>query len=175
MNGFQGDLMLQLDAARRHAMRLTRHREDAEDLLQDCMMRALEKRHLFQPGTNLRAWLFTMMSNLFINGKRSAASRANAVGDPGIEQTSLPNQEDHLRLRALEHALQELPREQREVVMLVAVEGLPYQQAASRLGIPIGTVRSRLSRARVALAHSLDGTAEDRVAATADATGPVLH
>jgi RNA polymerase sigma-70 factor, ECF subfamily len=157
MTSFQTMLTAEVPALQRFAMRLARNRDEADDLVQDCLIRALEKHHLFQPGSNLRAWLFTMMSNLFISGKRSAASRMVVPLDPEMEEWAPPSQLDHLRLRELEGALGRLRPEQRAVVMLVGVEGLHYRHAALRLGIPIGTVRSRLARARAALAHALDG------------------
>jgi RNA polymerase sigma-70 factor, ECF subfamily len=157
MTSFQDMLVNEVPAMQRFAMRLTRKRDEADDLTQDCLVRALEKRHLFQPGSNLRAWLFTMMSNLFISGKRSAATRLSVPLDPELQEPSPAPQLDHLQLRELEVALAGLRPEQRAVVMLVGVEGLHYRHAADRLGIPIGTVRSRLARARAALAGALDG------------------
>lgn len=166
MTHFQDMLIDEVPALQRFALRLTRNREEAEDLVQDCLMRALEKHHLFQPGSNLRAWLFTMMSNLFISGKRSAASRLVVPLDPEMEEQAPPAQLDRLQLRELESALARLRPEQRAVVMLVGVEGMHYRHAAAKLGIPIGTVRSRLARARASLGHALDGVPTEAAAET---------
>jgi RNA polymerase sigma-70 factor, ECF subfamily len=146
----------------RYALQLTRHHHRAEDLVQDCLARALVKRELYKPGGTMRAWLCTMLRNLFVSSTRSKASRQHVALDPTDMPAAPPAQLDHLRLRELERALGLLRPEQRAVVMLIAVEGLDYRAAAERLGVPIGTVRSRLARGRSALA---DMVGADRVGA----------
>lgn len=141
----------------RYAIRLTRHHHRAEDLVQDCLAHALVKRELYRPGGTLRGWLCTMLLNLFISGRRSAALRQHVALDPADMPGVPPSQLDHLRLRELARALGRLRPEQRAVVLLVGVDGLGYRDAAERLGIPIGTVRSRLARGRSALADALEG------------------
>jgi RNA polymerase sigma-70 factor, ECF subfamily len=139
----------------RYALRLTRDRDQADDLVQDCLARALEKRGLYTADSNLRGWLCTLMRNLFISNRRSEAKR----GLVALDETDMPAvrapQLDHMRLLEMGQALGRLSPEQSAVIMLIGVEGLRYHQAARRLGIPIGTVRSRLARGRVALAGEL--------------------
>ena len=143
---------------RRYARALLRYVTRADDLVQDTLERALTKYALFRRGTDLRAWLFTIMHNFHINQIRTASYRAVTVeyDDAGMtpEQTNDPT-----ALRDLAIALEQLAPEHREVLVLVGVEQLTYGEAASVLGVPIGTVMSRLSRARERLATVLSGEA----------------
>jgi RNA polymerase sigma-70 factor, ECF subfamily len=134
---------------RRYARALTGERAAADDLVQDTLERAWNKFHLWRRGSDLRAWLFTIMHNVYVNQVRSRkGSPIVAVGDDDIDAPVRASQADMLEIRDLETALQRLPAEQREVLLLVALERLSYDEAARALGIPIGTVMSRLSRAR---------------------------
>jgi RNA polymerase sigma-70 factor, ECF subfamily len=135
---------------RRYARALTRATDRADDLVQDTLVRALAKLHLWQPGTDLRAWLFTIMHHQYVNTVRREA-RERATVD--IEQVSssvaaTTDPTAQRQLLELDRALARLPSEQREVVLLVGLEGMPYESVAEILGVPIGTVRSRLSRGR---------------------------
>jgi RNA polymerase sigma-70 factor (ECF subfamily) len=140
-----------IPALRRYAWALLRHREDADDLVHDCLVRALDKLHTRREDADVRAWLFTIMHNLFVSQHRRR--RARPVSEPLDESheaaASLrPDQEDGLHWRDLLEGLARLPEEQRSVVLLVSVEDLSYAETASVLGVPIGTVMSRLARGR---------------------------
>jgi RNA polymerase sigma-70 factor, ECF subfamily len=143
---------------RRYARALTRNRERADDLVQDTLGRALIKEEFWQPGTNLRAWLFTIMHNQNVNNVRRDVRESGARDIEGIS-VALPATTDPTASRQmfeLERALAQLPLEQRQVILLVGLEGMSYQDAAGILVIPVGTVRSRLSRGRDALRKLLD-------------------
>jgi RNA polymerase sigma-70 factor (ECF subfamily) len=135
----------------RYARALMRGRDGAEDLVQDTILRALEKAHLWQPGTNLQRWLFTLMHNQYVNlVRRSARQKSRIDLDRGITVTP-PTQLEPLMLRDFDRAMARLPEEQRRVVRLVGIEGMKYDEAAAACGVPVGTIRSRLCRARKAL------------------------
>ncbi len=143
---------------RRYARALTRDREQADDLVQDCLERALSRRHLWKVDGNTRAWLFTIMHNIHANDTRRNSSRPITVPieeDAG-HHARPPSQT--LRVAGLETAaaLQELPNEQRQVILLVALEGMSYGEAAETLGIAQGTVMSRLSRGRERLRRMME-------------------
>jgi RNA polymerase sigma-70 factor (ECF subfamily) len=124
---FGTELEVQIASLRRYARALLRDKNDADDLVQESLARALSRADRFKPGTNLRAWLFTIMHNVHVNQVRQKISRPDEV------------------------PVEELPDEQRQVLLLVALEGLKYDEVATVLQIPIGTVMSRLSRAREAV------------------------
>jgi RNA polymerase sigma-70 factor (ECF subfamily) len=139
-----------IPALRRYARALVGDAAQADDLVQDCLERAVSRAHQWRQSGSLRGWLFTIMHNINANQRRSAArapgwdpiERAeNSVGRPG-------NQIDRLMLQEVVTALGGLSLEQRQVLLLVALEGLRYEEVAQVLGVPIGTVMSRLSRAR---------------------------
>ena len=132
---------------RRYARALVGDRAAADDLVQDTLERAWSKLHLFRQGTDLRAWLFTVMHNVHVNRVR-AARQTEALDDEMPELIQRAPQGDALLVRDLERAISALPPAQREVLLLVALEDLSYEEAARVLGIPIGTVMSRLARAR---------------------------
>jgi RNA polymerase sigma-70 factor, ECF subfamily len=135
---------------RRYARALTRDISAADDLVQDCLARALSKVHLWQAGTDLRAWLFTILHNQYVNHVRRAVREGAAVALSETEPllTSQPNQSKRLELRDLERAIAKLPEEQRAVLLLVGLEGMRYEEVAVVLDVPVGTIRSRLSRGR---------------------------
>lgn len=143
---------------RRYARGLTGQRERADDLVQDTLERAWNRFSLWQRRGEVRAWLFALMHNLFIDRVRSPRGRLEEpAGDalPDMAGGAAPT--DRLELRDLDRALQRLPAEQREVLLLVAVEELSYKDLAAILGVPLGTVMSRLSRAREGLRADLEG------------------
>jgi RNA polymerase sigma-70 factor (ECF subfamily) len=144
---------------RRYARALTGDRTQADDLVQDCLARAWEKLHLWRRGSDLRAWLFTIMHNLFANEVRRRKSRPEllALDDQALEVPQRSTAESGLALRDLEAALATLPAEQREVLLLVALEELRYEEVAKLLDIPIGTVMSRLARGRERLRALMSG------------------
>jgi RNA polymerase sigma-70 factor (ECF subfamily) len=148
----------QIPRLRRYARALTRNRDRADDLVQDTLGRALIKEEFWQPGTNLRAWLFTIMHNQNVNNVRRDVRESGALDIEGIS-VALPATTDPTASRQmfeLERALAQLALEQRQVILLVGLEGMSYQDAAGILVIPVGTVRSRLSRGREALRKLLD-------------------
>jgi RNA polymerase sigma-70 factor (ECF subfamily) len=132
---------------RRYARALVGDRATADDLVQDTLERAWAKLHLYRRGTDLRAWLFTVMHNVHVN--RVRASRvADTLEDEMPELAQRAPQGDALLVRDLDRGISRLPAEQRAVLLLVTLEEMSYEQVARTLGIPIGTVMSRLSRAR---------------------------
>ena len=132
---------------RRYARALVNDRASADDLVQDTLERAWAKLHLYRRGTDLRAWLFTVMHNVHVNKVRSARA-TDPLDDEMPELAQRAAQGDSLVVRDLDRAIARLPDEQRAVLLLVTLEEMSYDQVASALGIPIGTVMSRLSRAR---------------------------
>jgi RNA polymerase sigma-70 factor (ECF subfamily) len=141
---------------RRYARALAGDRTAADDLVQDTLERAWSKLHLYRRGTDLRAWLFTVMHNVYVNQLR--ARRQTAPLDEEMPELAQAVREtDTLVLRDLDAAIRRLPPDQREVLLLVALEEMSYDEAAGALGIPIGTVMSRLARAREKLRSMLSG------------------
>ena len=150
------DIVGLIPRRRRYARALAGDRSAAEDLVQDTLERAWSKFHLYRRGTDLRAWLFTVMHNVFINQLRAA--RHSAPLEDEMPELARPSRDtDMLVLRDLDAAIRRLPAEQREVLLLVALEDMSYEQAARTLEIPIGTVMSRLARAREKLRIMLSG------------------
>jgi RNA polymerase sigma-70 factor (ECF subfamily) len=148
----------QIPRLRRYARALTRNRDLADDLVQDCLERALERFEQWRPGTNLRAWLFTIMHNLYVSGGRRARAAPDLVALNESSGTPTPaTQEASASLDEVAAALEHLSDDQREVLLLVGLEQLTYEEAARALGVPLGTVMSRLSRARERLRQLLDG------------------
>ena len=131
----------------------------ADDLVQDCLERALSRQQQWQVGSNMRAWLFTILRNLYINQLRQNKRRGPELPyDETLDfaGSSAPNQEQNLALRDLKLALARLPNEQREVLLLVGLEGMSYKETSEILAIPVGTVMSRLSRGRESLRQSME-------------------
>ena len=160
MDGRGGDFIQYIPRLRRYARALTGDRARADDLVQDTLERALIKLHLWQSGSDLRAWLFTIMHNVFVNQLRSQPAAATAeLDDEAMQIAVRPTQSDLLEVRDLQTMLLRLPEEQREVLLLVGLEQMTYEEAAGVLGIPMGTVMSRLSRARERLRALLAGGA----------------
>jgi RNA polymerase sigma-70 factor, ECF subfamily len=153
---------------RRYARALTRNASRADDLVQSCLVRAIAKQHLWQEGTDLRAWLFTILHNQHVNDVRHSAREGTAIQVEKVADalTVTANVHDSLQLRDLNRAIGRLPDEQRHVILLVGLEGMRYEEVAAILGIPIGTVRSRLSRGRETL-RVLMGMREETAAAPA--------
>jgi RNA polymerase sigma-70 factor (ECF subfamily) len=153
-----------IPSLRRYAQALVRDAVGADDLVQECLTRALGKLHLWREGTDLRAWLFTILHNQYVNHVRRSIRTGPVVEfDEAILPLSLPaNQEAGLKLRDLDRALERLPADQRAVILLIGLEGMPYCDVAATLGIPIGTVRSRLSRGRLALRQLMDVETDQR-------------
>jgi RNA polymerase sigma-70 factor, ECF subfamily len=157
-DGITGDLLAaQIPRLRRYARALTRSAHAADDLVQDCLERAWRKAHRWEPGSDLRAWLFTLMHNVHVNGLRRRHPDTEPMDDTDYADTRAQGPEVPLQLQDLERGVGELPVEQREVLLLVCLEDMSYEQVAAVLGIPIGTVMSRLHRARERLRRYLAG------------------
>jgi len=150
------DIEAEIPRLRRYARALTRDLVAADDLVQHCLTRALGKLHLWQQGTDLRAWLFTILHNQYVNHLRRTAREGTAVGlsERELLLARAPQQGRRLELRDLERAITKLPRVQRLVIVLIGLEGMSYGEVAAVLDVPVGTVRSRLSRGREALRRS---------------------
>ncbi len=145
---------------RRYARALGRDTLGADDLVQDCLERALSRLHLFRPGTNLRTWLFTILHNLHVNDLRRRARRLDDIPlEEGIEaRAASPDKPSGgLAVRDLSRALDQLADEQREVILLIGLEEMSYKEASEVLGVPIGTIMSRLSRGRERLRTLMEG------------------
>jgi RNA polymerase sigma-70 factor (ECF subfamily) len=146
-----------LPRLRRYARALAGDPHAADDLVQDTLERAINKRHLWRPGSDLRAWLFAIMHNVFVNQLRARQAHPQAT----LDEEALPpvpsTQTVQLEIRDLETALSLLPSEQREIVLLVGLEQLSYAEVARALDIPIGTVMSRLFRGRERLRALITG------------------
>ena len=163
----------ELPRLRRYARVLVRSEADADDLVQECVLRALSRTHLWQEDTDLRAWLFTILHNQYVNNVRRSARQGRSVelDDIDEEKHHFPTQDKRLELRDLKRALALLPAEQRTVVLLIGLEGMDYGTAAEVVGVPVGTVRSRLSRGREGLRRLMgmnsNGTPEAKIARAA--------
>ncbi|MPW20116.1 sigma-70 family RNA polymerase sigma factor [Paraburkholderia sp. CNPSo 3157] len=158
----RNELIEHVPRLRRYARALISNRDLADDLVQDTLERALTRTKMFQVGTDLRAWLFTIMHNVFINQVRKSSTRAVhvSVDDESIVESEFAvsgEQTRSLEVRDLDYALQRLPADQREVVLLVGLEEMSYAEVAIALDIPVGTVMSRLSRGRERLRALMAG------------------
>lgn len=142
---------------RRYARALVGNREDADDLVQDTLERALAKSALWRSVSDMRAWLFGVMHNLHVDGVRRPKLHTVLLDDDTPEVPTAPTQGEHLAVLDLQAALEKLPVEQREIILLVALEDMSYAEVASTLGIPVGSVMSRLSRGRERLRTLMEG------------------
>ena len=168
MSEFCRQVEEQIPRLRRYARALTRDATRADDLVQICLTRAVAKSHLWQRGTNLRAWLFTILHNVHVNEVHRALREGLAVPveDAAPLMTAPASQEAWLQLRDLDRAMARLAEEHRQVLLLVGLEGMQYEEAAMVLQIPVGTVRSRLSRGRAELRRLMGMTEPTDRAAT---------
>ena len=159
MTDFHKLLEAQIPRLRRYARALTRDAR-ADDLVQDTLLRAIAKQDRWEPGTNLRAWLFTLMHNQHVNNVRRANREAGTVDIDEVSSslTAVSDPTASRQLRELERALGELPSEQREVILLVGLEGFSYDQVAEILAVPIGPV-AVVARARRATPRTRYGSA----------------
>lgn len=151
---------------RAYGVALSGSRDQADDLVQETLVRALHHINTFEPGTNLRAWLTTILRNHFVSQCRKSAREVQDVD--GIYAAGLvcqPRQESWMAFRDLRKALAKLPVEQRDAVVLVCASGFTYDEAAGICGCPVGTIKSRVSRARAGLAMALALGPADRVPA----------
>ena len=155
----QAELYDVLPALRRFALSLTRNEDRADDLVQDSVERALLKASYFEPGTNLRSWLFTVCRRVFLNQIRKQKSRGVSVelADAPQSRLSEPSTQDiTLEFRDMSEHFEKLPIRDKVILSLIVLEGMKYEEAAAMLEIPVGTVRSRLSRARNRLKNMVE-------------------
>src|SRR4051812_47379120 len=152
-NSQRMDVIGLLGPLRRYARTLTRDETHAEDLVQDTLVRAYERRSSFRPGGNLRGWLLSILHNTFIDSRRRHVAEFRRLEHAAalIDTAVPPEQESRVRLQQIQAAFMDLPDEQRTALHLVAIEGMSYQEAADALKVPVGTLMSRLGRARATL------------------------
>ena len=162
MQQFLDEIEACVPALRRYARALARDPDRADDLVQDCIERAIRKRRLWLPTGPVRAWLFRILLNLYRNEQRGERRRGVSVDIDGLasELATPATQPGRLALAETARALDALPDEQREALLLVVLDGASYKEAAGILGIPTGTLMSRLGRARAGL-RRLTGTADE--------------
>ena len=145
----QEDLLACIPHLRAYARFLTGNRERADDLVQDALVRALTASHQFQAGTNLKAWIFTILRNLFYNEIRKNRLKVQSIDDiPGEGPATPPTQDVNLEFADFRRAFWQLGQSQREVLIMVGASGLSYEEAAAICGCAVGTIKSRVSRAR---------------------------
>jgi len=159
MNQVYHDIEQYLPQLKTYALSITRNGTAAEDLVQDCLTRALAKAEMFEPGTNLRAWLFTIMHNLHASDMRKRPRPGQFV-DAETAPTAVserPRQDQRLVMRTVAEVFQELPPSQRRTLKMATIEGRPYEDIARELRVSVGTVKSRVARGREALREGLEG------------------
>ena len=158
------ELLAAIPSLRAFAISFTNNRDRADDLVQETILRAWANIDKFQPGTNLNAWLFTILRNLFHSEYRK---RRREVDDPeGAYAARLkahPEQQSHLDFEDFRSALAKLPFDQREALLLVGAEGMSYEDAAQICGVAVGTIKSRVNRARARLAQILQLEDDDEI------------
>lgn len=154
---FVDGIVTSLPSLRSFAISLTRRVDQAEDLVQETVLRAIRKQEKFETGTNLQAWLFAILRNLFCSVcRRTKREVEDADGSYAATLISIPDHEDRIMVKNLAAALAKLPEAQRKAVMLVGAEGMSYEAAAQALGCAVGTIQSRVNRARNRLAELMD-------------------
>lgn len=157
MSDHESAITQHIPRLRRYARALTGDRNAADDLVQDTLERALSRFQLWRQGSDLRAWLFTIMHNIFVNQARSRMRHPHEALDESAADALHTQDPDWAELRGIDDALSRLPGEQRAVLLLVGLEQFTYDEAARVLDIPLGTVMSRLSRGRERLRLILAG------------------
>lgn len=174
MSEFDRHLEEQIPRLRRYARALTKNIERADDLVQDTLVRALVKQHLWQAGTNLRAWLFTLMHNQNVNNVRHSIREGQTIDVEAMTNvlTAATDPAGSRQLCELDRALSQLAVEQRQAILLVGLEDFSYEETAAILSVPVGTVRSRLSRGRDNLRRLMDMPERAPAAAT---VGPLVQ
>lgn len=151
-------LIEESDKLKKFAFKLTHNQADAEDLLQTTLLRAIEKKHLFEKDTNLFSWTSKIMYNLFVTAYRRKIKFETQYDPETIiaNQSVAANQDTNMEFKEMNKAMDEISEEHREILILVCVKGMQYAEASELLQIPVGTVRSRLSRARESLQMALE-------------------
>jgi RNA polymerase sigma-70 factor, ECF subfamily len=151
---FVEGIVTSLPSLRSFAISLTRSVDQAEDLVQETVLRAISKQGLFEPGTNLQAWLFAILRNLFCSAcRRTKREVEDPDGSYAATLISIPDHEDRIMMKDLAAALAKLPEGQRKAILLVGAQGMSYEAAAQAIGCAVGTIQSRVNRARNRLAE----------------------
>ena len=156
---FRTKLIAEIPHLRRFARGLCGDASLADDLVQDCIERALKKSHLYDVTKPLRAWLYAMLRNIHVSNWRSNVKHTSSKNIDDLqdgEGATRPEQDDNFSTRLITEALDKLPAQQREVLVLISLEEVSYKQASEIIGVPIGTIMSRLSRARSLLKDILE-------------------
>lgn len=150
-------LLHETDHLKRFALKLTQNVADAEDLLQATLLRALEKKHLFKDGSNLFSWTSRMMYNLFVSGyRRKVKFESQYDPEPVLQQQKVqPQQEVKMEIMEVDKAMELLSDQHKEILIMICIKEMPYAEVSKVLNIPVGTVRSRLSRARQNLQETM--------------------
>jgi RNA polymerase sigma-70 factor (ECF subfamily) len=158
MNEVASRIEEHIPALNRYALSLARNSIAADDLVQECVVRALTKAHLYRPGTNLRAWLFTILHNLHVSeARRNGKWKRPSDPDAALAKLSVQaSQPAAVMLRAVRKAMMTLPNQQRTILYSVGVEGKSYEEVSEEFEIPVGTVKSRCFRARETLQKNLN-------------------
>jgi RNA polymerase sigma-70 factor, ECF subfamily len=157
----RGEILELVPALRAFARALTRDAAEADDLLQEALLKALASLHQFRPGTNLRAWLFTIVRNTFYTNYRKSRRETPTAPEDMNTQVCEPGQYWSVKMRALHAAILKLPADQREALMLVGGAGMTYEEAAEICDCALGTIKSRVSRARSRLLELLDSNSSE--------------
>ncbi|MBS8260080.1 RNA polymerase subunit sigma [Roseibium polysiphoniae] len=158
---FKKDLVASIPSLRAFARSLAGNRDRADDLVQETLAKAISKRESYTPGTNLMAWLVTILRNqYYTEGRKRKREVADSDGIHAASLTAVPQQPGHLQMTDFLSALQSLPEDQREALILIGASGFSYEEAAEILGTRVGTVKSRVSRARVRLEELMNGSSD---------------
>lgn len=155
--GFKQELLQALPSLRAFAMSLIGNPHNADDLVQDTILKAWAKQDSFEPGTNMKAWLFTILRNNFYSKMRKRGREIQDADGSYTERLSVhPEQHGAMDLRDFRKALDKLPEDQREAIILVGASGFSYEEAATICNCAVGTIKSRVSRARSSLQELLE-------------------
>src|SRR5437762_5112691 len=158
-DSLRDDILASVPSLRAFAISLSGNGDRADDLVQETLLRALANIDSFQPGSNLAAWLFTILRNLFRSDYRKRRREVeDADGSYAKTLKTQPAQNAHLEFEEFRTALEKLPQDQREALILVSASGFSYEEAAAICGCAVGTIKSRVARARETLLQMLDGT-----------------
>ncbi|WP_415404419.1 RNA polymerase sigma factor [Tateyamaria sp. SN3-11] len=169
------ELVTHLPALRAFALSLTRNRATADDMIQDTVLKAWTNMDKFEPGTNMRAWLFTILRNNFYTSRRKLNREVADVDNVFSDTLSVkPDHDGRLQMTDFKAALNQLPDEQREALVLVGASGFAYEEAAEMCGVATGTIKSRVNRARAKLAELLHLDDDEALELTDTATIAVV-
>jgi len=169
------ELVTHLPALRAFALSLTRNRATADDMMQDTVLKAWTNMNKFQPGTNMRAWLFTILRNNFYTSRRKLNREVADIDNVYAENLSVkPEHDGRLQMMDFKQAFDQLPDEHREALILVGANGFSYEDAGKMCGVATGTIKSRVNRARNKLSELLNLEEEDALELTDVATMAVV-